>query len=156
MMVHPAHRILFVDDEQEILNALKRCLHKEPYQCRFAGSGAEALAMLSQQPCDIVVSDMRMPKMTGVELLRQVASQYPQTLRLVLSAWADSNHILDAINEGHIYRYIIKPWDDRALRAVLRQAVEVKELQLKNVDHLGHPDARQRSIPFRGQRGGYQ
>ncbi len=132
MMTYPAHRILFIDDEQHILNALERCLRKEPYQCRFVGSGAEALEKLSQQPYDIVVSDMRMPKMTGVELLKHVASQYPQTLRLVLSAWADSNDILDAINEGHIYRYIIKPWDDRALKAVLRQAVEVKELQVKN------------------------
>jgi signal transduction histidine kinase len=131
-MTHPAHRILFVDDEQNVLNALERCLRREPYQCRFAGSGAEALEMLSQQPSDIVVSDMRMPKMTGVELLKQVASQYPHTIRLVLSAWVDSNDILDAINEGHIYRYIIKPWDDRALRAVLRQAVEVRELQVEN------------------------
>lgn len=131
-MTHSAHRILFVDDEQHILNALERCLRKEPYQCRFARSGAEALAMLSQQPFDIVVSDMRMPRMTGVELLKQVASQYPQTMRLVLSAWADSNDILDAVNEGQIYRYIIKPWDDRVLRAVLRQAVEVKVLQARN------------------------
>ena len=131
-MTHPAHRVLFVDDEQHILNALERCLRKEPYQCSFAGSGAEALAMLSRQPFDIVVSDMRMPRMTGVELLKQVASQYPQTMRLVLSAWADSNDILDAVNEGHIYRYIIKPWDDRALRTVLRQAVEVKALQVRN------------------------
>lgn len=132
MMTHPVQRILFVDDEQHILSALKRCLRKEPYECRFVRSGAEALEMLAQQPFDIVVSDMRMPKMTGVELLKQAASQYPQTMRLVLSAWTDSNDILDAINEGHIYRYIIKPWDDRALRAVLRQVVEVKELQLKN------------------------
>ncbi|MGD9188524.1 MAG: ATP-binding protein [Desulfobacteraceae bacterium] len=132
MMNHPAHRILFVDDEQHILNALKRCLHKEPYQCVFTDSGAGAMAMLAQQPFSIVVSDMRMPKMTGVELLKQVASQYPQTMRLVLSAWADSSEILDAVNEGHIYRYIIKPWDDRALRLVLRQAVEVKELQIMN------------------------
>jgi signal transduction histidine kinase len=137
MMTHPAHRILFVDDEQHILNALKRCLRKEPYQCGFAGSGAEAIAMLAQQPFDIVVSDMRMPRMTGVELLKQVALQYPQTMRLVLSAWADSSEILDAINEGHIYRYIVKPWDDRALRAVLRQAVEVKELQIKNQELMG-------------------
>lgn len=131
-MPHPTHRILFVDDEQHVLTAIKRCLRKEPYQCRFAGGGVEALAMLSQRPFDIVVSDMRMPEMTGVELLRQVAGQYPQTIRLVLSAWADSNEILDAINEGHIYRYILKPWDNRALRAVLRQVVEFKELQAKN------------------------
>ncbi len=131
-MAQPTYRILFVDDEQQVLNALERCLRKEPYQCRFAGSGAEALDLLSQERCDIVVSDMRMPMMTGVELLKQVALQYPQTIRLVLSAWTDSNDILDAINEGHIDRYIIKPWDDRALKAVLRQVVEVKELQDMN------------------------
>jgi signal transduction histidine kinase len=131
-MPHPVNRILFVDDEQRILDALKRCLRKEPYQCRFALSGSDALVMLSQQPFDVVVSDMRMPKMTGVELLKQVAMHYPETIRLVLSAWADSNDILDAINEGHIYRYIIKPWDDRALKTVLRQAVDLRELQVKN------------------------
>ena len=131
-MTQLSHSILFVDDEPHILSALKRCLRKEPYQCRFAGSGAQALELLSQQPSDIVVSDMRMPKMTGVELLSQVAVRYPDTIRLVVSAWADSNEILDAINQGHIYRYVIKPWDDRELRAVLRQAIEVRALQKKN------------------------
>jgi signal transduction histidine kinase len=131
-MTHPVYRILFIDDEQPILDALKRCLRKEPYQCRFAVSGADALAMLSQQPFDVVVSDLRMPQMSGVELLKQVAMHYPETIRLVLSAWSDSNDILDAVNEGHIYRYIIKPWDERALKMVLRQAVEVKELQVNN------------------------
>lgn len=151
-MTQPVHRILFVDDEQHILNALERCLRKEPYQCRFAGSGVEALEMLSQQPSDIVVSDMRMPRMTGVELLKQVASRYPQTIRLVLSAWADSNDILDAINEGHIYQYIIKPWDDRGLRAVLRQAAEVKELQVKNQELMERLQQYNRELEQRVER----
>jgi signal transduction histidine kinase len=131
-MTYSEYEVLFVDDDPHILAALKRCLRREPFQCRFAGGGTEALEMLSRQPSDIVVSDMRMPEMTGVELLERVAMQYPQTIRLVLSAWADSNEILDAINQGHIYQYIIKPWDDRALRAIIRQAIEVKALQAKN------------------------
>ncbi len=128
-MVLTRHNFLFVDDEPLVLDALAHTLRAEPYRCRFAQSGEQALHKLADQPADVVVSDMRMPLMSGAELLREVADLYPQTIRLVLSGWADANEILDAINNGHIYRYIVKPWDDRELKTILRQALEICTLQ---------------------------
>lgn len=128
--VSPSNQtILFVDDEVDILNALKRELRSEPYQQHFANGAIEALDLLSRTPIHVLVSDMRMPQMDGVALLEKVSQGHPDIVRMVISGWADADTVLDAVNNGHIYRYIVKPWDPRELKVTLRQALKMYQLQ---------------------------
>lgn len=115
--------LLLVDDEDNILNSLRRVLRNEPYRLLTAGSGEAALALLEQQPVDLVISDARMPGMDGATLLAEVQQRWPQCLRILLTGYADITTTVKAINEGQIYRYISKPWDDDELRLIIRQAL---------------------------------
>jgi DNA-binding NtrC family response regulator len=117
------HSILLVDDEPEILFSLRGLLRRE-YDLHTANSGAEALEVLHRQPVQVIMTDQRMPEMTGVELLRRSRGECPQALRIVFTGYADIKAVIDAINQGQIYRYLTKPWDPDELLAVLRQACE--------------------------------
>jgi DNA-binding NtrC family response regulator len=115
------HPILLVDDEPEILFSLRGLLRRD-FEVHTAESGHEAIDILKQHPIHIIMTDQRMPDMTGVQLLHQVAEDYPQAIRIVFTGYADIKAVIDAVNEGHIYRYITKPWDPDELLSVLRQA----------------------------------
>jgi PAS domain S-box-containing protein len=117
-------RILFVDDESAVLNSLRRFLRKEEYQQYFASSGREALAFLETQAIDIIVTDLRMPAMTGLELIAEVKHLYPSMLRLVLSASRDIGETIASINSGEVFRFIEKPLDPVAFKKILLDAVE--------------------------------
>lgn len=121
--------VLCVDDEPSILSALRRVLRSEGCRILVANSGAEALAVLSSESVDVVVSDMRMPGMDGAELLGRVRAQWPQTARILLTGYADMDATISAINNGQIYRYIHKPWDEHELRLTVRQAAERELLE---------------------------
>ncbi|QIZ76356.1 sigma-54-dependent transcriptional regulator [Ferrimonas lipolytica] len=120
--------VLFVDDEREILSSLKRLVRKLDAQCLFATSGAEALQLMAQNNIDVIVSDMRMPEMNGAELLASVADFYPESIRIVLSGHSDSDMVMAAVNEGRIWSYINKPWDDEQLILTLEQAIYTQQL----------------------------
>ncbi|MFZ2269884.1 MAG: response regulator [Azonexus sp.] len=124
--------LLMVDDEVSILSSLKRLFRRDGYRLLTAGSGAEGLAVLADNVVDIVISDQRMPNMTGVEFLRQVKQRYPETVRIVLSGYTELNSITDAINEGAIFKFLTKPWDDEQLRADIQEAFQFKELADEN------------------------
>ena len=115
--------ILLVDDEPNVLRALRRVLRDEPYRVICADDGEQALAVLRETAVDMIVSDARMPGMDGIELLSRVQQAQPDTLRLLLTGQADMTATIRAINEGQIYRYIAKPWDDDELRLTLRHAL---------------------------------
>jgi response regulator RpfG family c-di-GMP phosphodiesterase len=115
--------LLLVDDEENILRSLKRILRKEPYDISTATSGEEALALLNEQKFDLVISDARMPGMDGPTLLSEIKKKWPWCIRILLTGYADINSTIKAINEGQIYRYISKPWDDEELKLVIRQAL---------------------------------
>lgn len=117
-------KVLLVDDEESILNSLRRLLRSQPYDVLLATSGAQALEMLTQQPVDLVMSDARMPNMDGATLLAHVHELYPATTRIMLTGYADPTAIIKAINEGRINRYISKPWNDDEMLVTLRQALE--------------------------------
>lgn len=117
-------KVLLVDDEESILNSLRRLLRSQPYDVLLATSGAQALEMLTQQPVDLVMSDARMPNMDGATLLAHVHELYPATTRIMLTGYADPAAIIKAINEGRINRYISKPWNDDEMLVTLRQALE--------------------------------
>ena len=116
-------KLLLVDDEEPILNSLRRLLRGQPYEVLLATSGAQALEIMAQQPIDLVMSDARMPNMDGATLLAHVHQRYPDTLRIMLTGYADPSAIIKAINEGQIHRYISKPWHDEEMLLTLRQSL---------------------------------
>jgi DNA-binding NtrC family response regulator len=122
--------ILFVDDEERILSSLKRGLMDEPYNLLFADSGKKALEILSKNQVHIVVTDMKMPEMDGLALLKIVKEKYPLIVRLVLSGYTQVNVLLTAINQGEIFKFITKPWQlDDELKGILVQAVDYYNLR---------------------------
>ncbi len=114
--------VLFVDDERNILISLK-ALFRGRYRILLANSGTEAIEILKRERIHVLVSDQRMPGMEGVELLRQAKLLSPSTLRLLLTGYADLKAIVDSINEGEVFRFINKPWDNDALRALVDLAM---------------------------------
>ena len=114
--------LLLVDDEASVLASLRRVLHQDGYHIIQAGSAKEGFELLAQHPVQVIVCDQRMPDMNGTEFLDRVKNLYPDTFRIVLSGYIDLNSIMDAINRGAIYRFYIKPWDNRILRDNIRQA----------------------------------
>ena len=124
----PARTLLLVDDEPSIQSALRRILRREGYTLLFAGSAAEAFDLLSRHAVGVVISDFRMPGMDGVQFLDKVRGLYPQTVRMILSGYADVSMITGAINRGAVFRFLHKPWDDRELLEAVRDAFERFEL----------------------------
>lgn len=129
--VHPI-RVLFVDDERS--NLVTFAEQFEPYFAVLtAQSGEEALRMLEKHTVHAVVSDQRMPGMTGVQLLAQVKKRYPKILRVILTAYADLNDAMDAVNEAHIRWYLTKPWNEERVVQALRESI----LEGREADFVG-------------------
>jgi putative nucleotidyltransferase with HDIG domain len=121
-------KILCVDDEPNVLSALRRMFSLEGCEISTADSGAAALEQFATQGFDVIISDMQMPHMNGAQLLQQVRQQWPQTMRILLTGTADLANAVAAINDGEIYRYIAKPWNDDELLGVVKSAVELASL----------------------------
>jgi response regulator RpfG family c-di-GMP phosphodiesterase len=121
--------ILCVDDEPNILSALRRLFRGKGWDVRLAESGKAGLVVLESEPVDMVISDMRMPEMDGAQFLAAVRERWPDTLRLLLTGYSDIAAIIEAINRGEIYRYITKPWDDNDIVLIVRQALERQALE---------------------------
>jgi response regulator RpfG family c-di-GMP phosphodiesterase len=115
------HSILVVDDEEEILHSLRGLLRME-FNVYTANSGREAIKILEQEPIHIILSDQRMPEMAGVELLAQARGERPGAIRVMFTGYTDVKAVIEAINQGQIYRYIAKPWQPDELLTVLREA----------------------------------
>lgn len=124
--------VLCVDDEINVLRSLKRLLRNEDYQLITANSGAEGIAVMAEEEISVVLSDQRMPGMTGTEFLSIVKEKYPESVRVVLSGYADAATILDSINKGAIYRFLTKPWNDEEIRITIRQCLGQYELLQEN------------------------
>ncbi|MEO4049020.1 HD domain-containing phosphohydrolase [Pseudomonas sp. CAU 1711] len=134
----PQATLLLVDDEENVLNSLRRLLRGSPYQVLTASGGEAALELLERQHVDLIVSDARMPGMNGAVLLAQVQKRWPECMRIMLTGYADLGTTIAAINEGQIYRYISKPWDDEELRLSIRQALafQFSERERKRLEQL--------------------
>lgn len=130
-------RILCVDDEVNVLRSLERMFLDDDYELMIASSAAEGLEILAEAgPIQIVISDYRMPVMNGVDFLREVCAKWPDTVRIVLSGYADTAAIVAAINEGQIYKFVPKPWNDDELRVTVVNALEKYRLQKHNAQLL--------------------
>ncbi|NLI29936.1 MAG: response regulator [Nitrospiraceae bacterium] len=125
-------KILCVDDEQNVLNALRRLFLDDDYVILTANSGPDGLALQETEQAQVIISDYRMPSMNGVEFLREVNKKWPDTVRIVLSGYADTSAIVSAINEGQIYKFIPKPWNDDELKVTIANAVERYDLAKRN------------------------
>ena len=134
--------ILFVDDEVRILQSLKWGMLDEPYNLLFAESGKKALELLEENEVHVIVTDMRMPEMSGLELLRIVKEKYPHVVRLVLSGYTQATTLLTAINQGEIFKFITKPWRmEKDFKSVIRQAVDYYNSQIEHHERVEPTEA---------------
>ena len=124
-------RVLVVDDEPEVLNTLNRQLRRD-FEVLIAHDAEAALALLDQHCVQVIISDERMPRITGCQLLTQVRERNPHIVRLLLTGYADLAVVIEAINQGHIYRYITKPWNAVEIRTIVREAGERYWLRIHN------------------------
>ena len=125
------YQILLVDDEQNVLNALQREL-KDEYGVEAFSSPAAALQRCREARFDLVIADYQMPGMNGIQFLKQFGKIQPDAARLILSGQADTNALISAINETHIYRFIGKPWDKVELAGTIAQALAYRKVMLEN------------------------
>ncbi len=124
--------LLFVDDEPGVLNALQRIFMDENYTILMADSAEKALKILAETPVHLLVSDHRMPGMSGAELLKAVREQYPEIIRIMLTGFADVNSIMGAVKDGAVYKFITKPWNDDDLRLTIALALQQFVLMREN------------------------
>ena len=125
----PPRRILVVDDEPHVLSALRRSLQARGFEVRLAPDGTQALALLSREPVDAIVCDMRMPGLNGAEVLRRSLQIAPEAVRVLLTGHADIASAMAAVNEAEVFRYLAKPWDDAFLWQVLRDGLARRDLE---------------------------
>jgi CheY-like chemotaxis protein len=132
MTIPSPPRILVVDDEEAILETMSFTFQDE-YEVYTARDARHALELLEKhQPIAAVLTDQRMPNMSGVEFVTEVCKRYPQTVRMVLTGFSDMDAIIQAINDGHVYAYVTKPWEPEQLKQLMKQAVEHYELTVEN------------------------
>ena len=128
------HSILIVDDEESILNAFKRILADENYEIQTARDGLDGLKKLraAQKPFSLIISDQRMPVMNGVQFFAKAREIFPDAVRILLTGYADTDAIIDAVNKGGIHLYFTKPWREEELIAHIKQSLSQTELLMEN------------------------
>ncbi|MFH1394745.1 MAG: hybrid sensor histidine kinase/response regulator [Candidatus Omnitrophota bacterium] len=124
--------VAIVDDEQNVLNSLKRVFRKENYKLFLTTDYKEVMEFFKSGNIKVVMSDQKMSGVTGVEFLKKIKKLYPNVVNILFTGYADVNIAEDAINEGEVYRFMNKPWDDDELRNIVRQAVDKYDLEEKN------------------------
>ncbi|MGB0663969.1 MAG: HD domain-containing phosphohydrolase [Pontibacterium sp.] len=124
--------ILCVDDETSVLRSLRRTLKSPDYDVTIAPSAKEGLEVLASKHIDVIISDMRMPEMNGADFLTEVANTYPDTIRFLLTGYADIESTIRAVNQGRIHRYLQKPWDHDEIHRAIEQELQTKKLEFEN------------------------
>lgn len=126
------YRILLVDDEPNVLRALRRVFHREHYEIVTAADGNQALALLAEREFQLIISDYMMPGLNGAELLKRAKNMRPDMIRIMLTGHADAGAVMGAVNEGAVYKFILKPWNDDDLRVTTALALEQYDLIQRN------------------------
>ncbi len=130
------HKILIVDDEKCVLESVYRTLKKEPCKLILAESAAEALDILAEEQVALIISDVKMPGMNGIELLMKAAELSPASVKMLLSGYSEVDLIVEAINKANVWRYIPKPWNNEDLVIAIRNGIEYYELQQERKELL--------------------
>ena len=125
------HPILYIDDEEDNLTVFQSTYRRD-YDIHMATSGAEGLEIMRKHDMHLVISDQRMPEMTGIEFLEKIIPDYPHCIRMILTGFSDVEAIIQAINKGRVYRYITKPWDKKDMKVTINNALETYELKQQN------------------------
>ncbi|HUX84777.1 MAG TPA: response regulator [Chitinophagaceae bacterium] len=125
--------VLYVDDEVNNLNSFKASFRRV-FRVLTADSAAAAKKLLSENEVHVIVSDQRMPDMTGIQFLESIISDHPDPIRMLLTGYADINAVIDAINKGQIYKYFSKPWNEEELKINIEKAYEIYRLKKDNED----------------------
>jgi len=125
-------RILIVDDEPSVRSSLRRTLRKENYELSFAESAAVALEMLREAQPDLIISDHLMPEMTGLDFLQRCRLMYPDVGRIVLTGQAEMETVIAAINDGAVFRFLTKPWDDDEVKLTIHLAIRQVSMEREN------------------------
>lgn len=123
--------ILYVDDEVNNLHSFKAAFRRD-FNVFVAESAEEGRKILDEQVIEVIVTDQRMPGMTGVEFLESIIPHYPEPIRILLTGYTDIQAVIDAINKGQVYHYVTKPWDEQQLRNIINKAFEVFNLRAEN------------------------
>jgi response regulator RpfG family c-di-GMP phosphodiesterase len=134
------YTILYVDDEESNLRIFKTAF-KRYYKIHIATSAALGLELLKQEEVHLIVTDQKMPKMTGVQFLAELLHEHPKPVRIILTGFSDMNAIIDAINVSHVYRYVTKPWDKWAMKKVIDDALEVFQQEEDITKHISELQA---------------
>lgn len=122
--------VLFVDDEPNVLTAIRRAVADEPFLSLFAGSASEALQIMDKKTVSVIITDMRMPVMDGLTLLKIIRAKHPRTVRMVLSGYTQLSQVLATVNQGDIFQFISKPWQmEEELLVSIRQAIDRYNLE---------------------------
>ena len=124
--------LLIVDDEANILAALGRLFRRDGYHLLRAESGRAALEILAEHEVGVILSDQRMPDMSGVQFLREARERWPDTVRIMLSGYTELSSVTDSVNQAAIYKFLTKPWDDDALRETVRKAFQLYRVTQEN------------------------
>lgn len=127
----PIYSILYIDDEENNLTSFKSTFRRD-YHIHVASSGEDALEIMEKHHIQVVITDQRMPDMSGIEFLEQIVPLYPDCMRIILTGFSDMEAIIQAINKGNIYRYISKPWNREELKITIDSALEVYNLKAQN------------------------
>ncbi len=131
------HRLLVVDDEPDVCDSIHDLLRQE-FQVLKAPSAAEGVRLMQENEVHIIMTDQRMPSVTGVELLKNVRHRHPLSIRLLFTGFADLEAIIEAINHGHIFKFVKKPWQPDELLAVVREAAHEYDRLVKQDEELAH------------------
>lgn len=127
-MLEEKINLLYVDDEENNLMSFKATFRMK-YNVHTAISGEEAIKIMDSTPIDIIITDQRMPQMTGVQFLESIIDKYPEPMRILLTGYADLNAVIDAVNKGKIFHYHTKPWNEDELDATIKRAYDVYKLR---------------------------
>jgi len=128
--------VLYVDDEINNLNSFKAAFRRD-FEIYTAQSAREGRKVLDSNEIGVIITDQRMPGMTGIEFLESILAIYPDTIRILLTGFSDMNAVMDAINRGQVYKYLVKPWQNDELKLYIQNALEIYHLRRENKD-LAH------------------